>query len=170
VGGQAETQHNVTSIMIEKKSLQKLLQSITRRRQGFSDHNLMHPEREWLSGLISGIVILGVGVVWCVNLYINFNDIETINQVSAAPDQTIYRTSDVERALSELNDRNQIYENLKQTLQNNRVILPTTPFIETEEPLLPALENTPEETRPTEDPQTEPALPPEETPVLPIAQ
>lgn len=115
--------------MIENPFVKKLVKGVLRnRKQSLLDRSIMHPMREWLTGLMLGGLILTLGVVWGVSTYMQFSNVsvggEAVENVAV-----VYRQSLVETAILDFDERKKEYEALKQELLNKQrrvdtVILP----------------------------------------------
>lgn len=55
--------------MIEKKDIKKMVAHIIKRDKGIADTNIMHPSREWFTGLSLAILIVIFGSWFCWYLY-----------------------------------------------------------------------------------------------------
>jgi hypothetical protein len=55
--------------MIETKDITNMVKHILRRDKGIADTNIMHPSREWFTGLGIATVIVFVGSWFCYYLY-----------------------------------------------------------------------------------------------------
>ena len=97
--------HNTFAIMIEKKHLHKMLRDILRRSRGLQDHNLMHPEREWYTGLIIAIIAIIGGGYLCLHIYWQYNRETVGTSVSDTAIDAIYREEEVARARQEFTER-----------------------------------------------------------------
>jgi hypothetical protein len=113
--------------MIDKQFTKKLLQAISRRSQGLTDHHLMHPEREWFTGLGIALLCLIGGIVWSVSLYGRYSVVSP-EQIVEVTTPTIYREGEVNQALEELQKREVRSEELKRILESGK----TSPFIQKE--------------------------------------
>lgn len=91
--------------MIEKKHLHKMLRDILRRSRGLQDHNLMHPEREWYTGLIIAIIAIIGGGYLCLHIYWQYNRETVGTSVSDTAIDAIYREEEVARARQEFTER-----------------------------------------------------------------
>lgn len=98
--------------MLSKKEIKKLVKRILRRQQGLHDHQMIHPRREWLTGFITGLLLLIAGGAWSSITYqeVGERDVENINVEEVK--QTIYRGDIVDSALDEFRDRNEKYRAL----------------------------------------------------------
>ncbi len=141
--------------MIDKNLVQKIVADVLRKTRGLPDHQIMHPEREWFTGLGFGLVILGVSVVWYMSVYQHYSNTDnfnTNNKADSAP--VVYREQEVAKALEVLKQREQNYAELKSALQAGPVIIP---------PALPVLEA---ETQPEAVPTSTPII---QRPIVPPA-
>ncbi len=106
--------------MIDKQLITKILRSARRRSRGLKDHNLMHPTREWFSGLAVGFILLLSGTAWCVYLYWGYSTVEPETAAEIDAPVNIYQKATVEAALAELSARAARYEEFRTTLEARR--------------------------------------------------
>ena len=57
--------------MIETKDIKKMVSHILKRDQGIADTQIMHPSREWLTGLGIATVIVALGSWFCFYIYLS---------------------------------------------------------------------------------------------------
>jgi len=62
------------------------------------DHELVHPGRDWLLGIGSGVVISSIIIGWSAQLYFTYRDNPQDNSDQAQTDMVIYRAPLVESA------------------------------------------------------------------------
>lgn len=106
--------------MIENAFVKKLVKGVLRnRKQSLLDRSIMHPTREWVTGLALGILILTLGVAWGVSTYIQFSNV-SVSGEAVEYAAVVYRQSLVETALTDFEARKKEYETLKQTLLNKQ--------------------------------------------------
>lgn len=99
--------------MIENNLVKKIVKSIrSGKKSPLSDRNIMHPEREWFSSVLLGLVLLIIGMYWSFSVYVQFSSVN-LEAVTNQNDDVIYRDSLVEAALFEIDRRAQIYDSLK---------------------------------------------------------
>ncbi len=115
--------------MIENAFVKKLVKGVLRnRKQSLLDRSIMHPMRDWVSGLALGAGILTLGVAWGVSTYFQFNNV-SVGGEAAEDVAVVYRQSMVETALVDFSERKKEYETIKQELLNKQrnvetVVLP----------------------------------------------
>jgi hypothetical protein len=149
--------------MIDKKFSASLLKAIVRRSRGLSDHNIIHPEREWFVGILIALICLIAGIIWSAHLYFTYAG--NVPDLTASPATTnqIYRAGDVVQALEEYRARNE---------ENNalRAILEAQPKAPSFVPITPDLPEPSLSESPTSDEMTATStetLPPTDEPVDP---
>lgn len=103
--------------MIDKNFSTKIFKAILRRSLGLSEHKLIHPEREWLTGLFVALLILIGGVSWAVYLYLNVKNVSPETTPTNATTEQIYRSGDIAIALEELESRREKNQNFKENLE-----------------------------------------------------
>lgn len=99
----------------------------TRKRKSSFDRSIMHPEREWFSGLLVILTILAVGLYWSVFQYDRYRNVTTTNG-SVAEGETVYKDNLVEAALVDFSKRKEAYNNVKVDLLGAPALV--TPVVE----------------------------------------
>lgn len=109
--------------MIENAFVKKVVQGILRnRKQSLLDRSIMHPYREWFSGLAAGLCVLSICVAWGVSTYVQFSNV-SVGGDSKEEENLVYRESLVETALTDFSQRKDEYETLKQALLNRQRVV-----------------------------------------------
>ncbi len=114
--------------MISKKDITKLAKKIMRRQRGLRDHQIIHPQREWVVGLVLAILVVAGIAVWSSTTYLAITDRSVDTTIGDANTQTVYRTEVIDAALTQFRERAENYEQLLE----NRVTVPVV--IESLEP------------------------------------
>ena len=114
--------------MIEKKLIKNIVDHIFHPyKKDFIDNNMMHPEREWFTGLIIGIIILGAGGWWSVYSYLKYSNVSLENIETITPESFVYRGSVIEAALNNFSERKKVYDSLlPKSEELNQVFMATT--------------------------------------------
>lgn len=104
--------------------IKNIFKKLARKPGSLHDQQLMHPEREWVIGLVVSLFIFLL--VASVSVYIYFKN-QTINvQVSSdGTEQTVYRESVVKEALIIIKSREERLRSL-----NREIVLPEIVEIE----------------------------------------
>ena len=119
--------------MIENAFVKKLVKGVLRnRKQSLLDRSIMHPMRDWLTGLALGAGILTIGVAWGVSTYFQFNNV-SVGGDSGEDVSVVYRQSLVETALADFEARKKEYEAIKQTLLDKQRTVETVTLPPVEE-------------------------------------
>jgi len=90
-----------------------MAKQVFRKTQGYPDRRIMHPHREWGSGILVFAVIVIVGGIFTGKVFISYLE------VTATPDETgssipRYRESSVREAIDLYQKKEEIYTNLTQ--------------------------------------------------------
>lgn len=97
------------------------------KRKTSFDRSIMHPEREWFSGLFVILTILAVGLYWSVFQYDRYRNVTTVGG-SVTESETVYKNNMVEAALVDFSKRKEEYNNVKTSLLG--ASLASSPVIE----------------------------------------
>jgi hypothetical protein len=97
--------------MIDKTSVLKMTKDVFRKGQGFSDRRIMHPHREWVTGLLLFIVVVVAGAVFSAQVYLRYSDVNAFKSVAPAEVIT-YNEAAVANALQEYRNRTRLHEAL----------------------------------------------------------
>jgi hypothetical protein len=98
-----------------KHSFTAITKHIARKRVGLSDPRIMHPEREWATGLVIAGCMFLVGAALSANLYIRNRDV-SVNLNTTANYEVVYREGAVNDALNYLAAREQRLQELLGTV------------------------------------------------------
>ncbi len=114
--------------MIEKKLIKNIVDHIFHpHKKDFIDNNMMHPEREWFTGLLIGIILLGVGGWWSVHSYLQYSSVSLENIETITPESFVYRGSMIEVALNNFSERKKVYDSLlPKSEELNQIFVATT--------------------------------------------
>jgi hypothetical protein len=91
--------------MINKKQIAELAKSILRRQRGLKDPQLMHPSREWVTGLFIALIIFVLCALWSVQSFVRNRNISSEQVGVDVGETTVYRKSMVDAALQEFAKR-----------------------------------------------------------------
>jgi hypothetical protein len=91
--------------MINKQSFAQAAKRIRRTGRGFHDPQLMHPNREWGTGLSVAALIFVVSAVWSAETYLRYRS-ASINVVEPVTENVqIYRAALIDAALENFSER-----------------------------------------------------------------
>jgi len=160
--------------MFSKKDIAKIARKVLKRQRGLRDHQMIHPAREWLFGLLVAVGFLAAGTTWS---FITFQDlsernVENVDEVKIK--QSGYQPEAIDGALELFKERIERYEALttspvtpSEPEEAETEALPTNPTEQeaedeasTGEELAPA----PEPEFDSTESETQPPLPPSEAP------
>lgn len=111
--------------MIETKDIQKMVNHIVRRDKGVSDPQIMHPTREWFTGLGIAVLVVGLGSWFCIYTYFSFE--EKLSQQIIVQEPAIpYRSAVVEEAVSLFASKKEVYDKILQRYQGSATVQATT--------------------------------------------
>jgi hypothetical protein len=86
--------------MMNKKEITTFAKKIVRAQQGLKNHQLMHPRREWLIGVLVAVSIFSASAVWSSIKYFQYKDIDHQTSVQPEAPVAVYRENLVNEALS----------------------------------------------------------------------
>lgn len=99
--------------MINKSEFTDIAKRVLRFNKGLKSPQIMHPQREWLTGLLVAIIFFGSSVAWSAHMYIKYKNL-AINgsDVSIDTEVIVYRESLVTAALEEFSSRQELHNEL----------------------------------------------------------
>lgn len=112
--------------MIETKDITKMVKHIVRRDQGARDPQIMHPSREWFTGLSLVTLIVVFGSWFCFYTYNNY--IQQINgDVPVVESSVPYQAAVVDKAVQSLIEKRKTYQSILETKTQNTNPAESTP-------------------------------------------
>lgn len=108
--------------MISKRDITKIAKQILKRQKGLRDHQIIHPVREWFTGLAFGLLVVVVGGIWSFVTYNEISDRDVDSSGAGEITQNVYRGEMVDTALDLFRDRKNAFAELSGTAS---VYLPT---------------------------------------------
>jgi len=98
--------------MITKNDIVKMTHHILRRSAGVPDHKIMHPERDWVIGLLIATIVFMSGAVYSGNKFVGY--LNLIDEEVVADSTVVqYRQSSISAALGEYGERARKFEELR---------------------------------------------------------
>lgn len=88
------------------KNIDNILKSISRHKRGLRDPQIMHPERDWLLGIVMAVSIFVLSGGWSLALYLKNRNLTDVESSTPQTDNVVYRESMVAEALGRLEKRN----------------------------------------------------------------
>ncbi len=110
--------------MINKNRFSQLAKRITRADHGLSDPQLIHPSREWKTGLAVAFVMFVASAIWSIQTYITFREVSAQEISPVGVDVVVYRESLVEAVLTMYEERQQAHEKFLNSVQMEQPIVP----------------------------------------------
>lgn len=101
--------------MIDTKDILKFVKHVHRRGQGVPDRRLLHPQREWLTGLSVSLVAILAGTVFSVYWFNTYQNIDsrTYTVSLSVPE---YKRTVAQNVLNRFEERSAQYRQLRSTL------------------------------------------------------
>lgn len=116
--------------MIESKDIKKMVQHILRRDKGIADTHLMHPAREWFTGMAITLTLVALGSWFCFYLY-SFHTDEMNKEVVIIEQAVPYNAAAVKNALEvfalKQKKYNEIVGGVGTTIPTSTIFGTTTP-------------------------------------------
>jgi hypothetical protein len=128
MGKSSDFAYNDSAYMIDKNLIKRIMKSVSRREVGLSDHQIMHPMREWFLSLALASLFLGMAVFLCVKLYWYYSSLEPSSSSDSEAPIVIYRAEEIETALTEFAARKKFHDDLKASLSSVTKLPPTETF------------------------------------------
>lgn len=85
---------------------------ILKPSQDLQDRKIMHPEREWITGMAFALIIVTASASWSVYAYWTNKTIEVVSDKTTSEEDVVYRESVVKDALIRFEKRNKEREAL----------------------------------------------------------
>ncbi|MCB9810659.1 MAG: hypothetical protein H6779_02415 [Candidatus Nomurabacteria bacterium] len=105
--------------MIEKKEILKMVDHVIHpHKKEFSDNQIMHPEREWLIGLVISTLVVISGVWWSVSTYMQYSNVSVEDTDGSGGAPINYKSEFVEAAINNFNQRQEIYDTVRLDMIN----------------------------------------------------
>jgi len=86
--------------MMNKKEITKFAKEIIHSQKGLRNQQLMHPKREWLTGIAVAVAIFVASITWSALQYAKYQTVEDGIVSPSAPVAPVYREEIVLDALS----------------------------------------------------------------------
>jgi hypothetical protein len=87
------------------KQIENIIKSINRQRRGLRDPQIMHPEREWLIGMVLALSIFVLTATWSMTVYLKNRNASTQIEAEQQSESVVYRETMVAEALARLEKR-----------------------------------------------------------------
>ncbi len=102
--------------MIEKKDILKMIKNVSKRAQGKPDKRLIHPNREWMIGLIIFLAVVIGGAALSAQVYFNLDNLE--DNIADTDTRVIrYQEANVEKAINRYNAAAEAFAAIANTIQ-----------------------------------------------------
>jgi hypothetical protein len=86
--------------MIHKKEITQFSKRVLRSQKGLRNHQLMHPRREWLTGIVIAVIIFSGSITWSSMKYFEYQNIEEQSDEPLDALVVVYRETLVAEALA----------------------------------------------------------------------
>jgi hypothetical protein len=86
--------------MIHKKEITQFAKRVLRSQKGLRNHQLMHPRREWLTGIVIAVIIFSGSITWSSMKYFEYQNIEEQSDEPLDALAVVYRETLVAEALA----------------------------------------------------------------------
>lgn len=106
--------------MTHKEKLSQLAKKIFQSNRGVRNPQLMHPNREWMIGLVLGVSLFAASAMWSLFMYREHRNISAEN-TAIGEEIILYRESMVDAALDHFKKQSGLHEQyLSATKDDNR--------------------------------------------------
>jgi hypothetical protein len=112
---------------INKKRLGSIIKSVFNRRRRYGEHKIMHPSREWVTGLALFFIISSAMAWWSASVYLDLGDKAKASIDVVVPEPTVYNEAVVSEALRIMQERAAETRLIEERLRLNRPTPPATP-------------------------------------------
>lgn len=90
--------------MINKTLFTQMARKVFRHERGLRDPQIMHPEREWLIGLLVMVLIFTASAGWSAQVYLKNKNVSA-DQTTVGEGEAVYREPQVKEALRIADER-----------------------------------------------------------------
>jgi len=98
--------------MMNKEEFTKIAKGIIKSSKGLQSPKIIHPNREWFTGLLITLLIFAASGVWSAQMYLQYRDTSVTENVEASDEGVVYREAMVNSALEDLAERQNNYDDL----------------------------------------------------------
>lgn len=150
--------------MIDFSDISQRLRQLTHSREPTYDRRIMHPAREWYTGLVAALLVIAAGAWWATVTYVTYRDLTPEADTAAVP-VVVYRESQVERALTLIDERSRTFAALAPAGATSTTPAQTDPPVSTTTPAngSSATDSNPEMTEPAAGTTSEDVVTPNAT-------
>ena len=108
--------------MINKKEISAIAKRILHTSKGLKNPRLMHPVREWWIGVVVALLIFLVSASWSVQTYVNNQNTNVEESGLDNTEDVVYRESKVTESLEHFAERERVFDDLLNNVDQNKVI------------------------------------------------
>lgn len=102
--------------MIDNKLVQKMVKhTLNPERKKFVDNNIMHPEREWVLGILVGLLVCFLGGWWSVVSYGVYSNVSVQDKEDLVP--VVYRAGMVDEVTKDFIERENVHNKILDKLK-----------------------------------------------------
>lgn len=118
-------------------NIHALAKKLFHHNQGVQRPKLMHPERDWLIGVLVGLMIIVAMISWSAYTYIEKRSAIGLDDTGVEPQVPVYKSDTVEDALEIFTQRGELFKQLNQStipaVESLDVVVATTTSSTTDE-------------------------------------
>lgn len=108
--------------MIDKKYLTAAAKKMMRRHRGLRDPQIIHPRRDWITGVFIAFGCF-IGVAWWSSAtYLHYSSMTISDSVELTDTTSVYKEAQVKSALQLFAERTETYQQLLSTLQETSLV------------------------------------------------
>lgn len=98
--------------MINKREFTDIAKRVLRFHKGLKSPQIMHPVREWFTGLMVAVVIFGASAGWSAYMYMKYQNTSVAGGDGTETEMVVYRESLVNAALQKFSSRQEHHKEL----------------------------------------------------------
>lgn len=91
--------------MMNKQEFTRIAKGIIKFQKGLSNHQIIHPTRDWVIGIFVGVIIFGVSAVWSATTYLKHENTTITSNGAGNTEAVVYREALVLSALEKFSEK-----------------------------------------------------------------
>lgn len=116
---------------LTNSTLSRMVKSVVRGEKQYGEHQMLHPTREWFSGVAFFLLVCLGGAWWAATVYLKYDDSSVYQDIGSSGEELVYREAKVEEALELLTERKAAYAAVESRLRGAAPVPSPDPEIST---------------------------------------